>query len=97
MCSIYKFSLQYIYHKKTYGTSIKASKSLIISSIVENPEILKYQQSKQQEERVKKAKLLQQNIHASAGLVSPVGKHGGTALGEYINQVNVTVFLPGVL
>ena len=35
------FCLQYIHHKKTYGTSIKASKSLILSSLIENPDFLK--------------------------------------------------------
>lgn len=72
---------KYIYHKKTYGTSIKASKSLITSSIVENPDILKYQQSKQQQERVKKAKLLQQNMNTSSvGLASPNNKLSTSSL-----------------
>lgn len=39
---------KYIYHKKTFGTSIKASKSLILSSVVENPDFSKVQTKKMQ-------------------------------------------------
>ncbi|XP_065663426.1 protein HIRA isoform X2 [Hydra vulgaris] len=39
---------KYNYHKKTFGTSIKATKSLIISSVLENPEFHKFQKQKQQ-------------------------------------------------
>jgi len=62
---------KYIFHKKTFGTSIKASKSLILSSVLENPEVLKHHQQ-QQIERVKKAKLIQQNV-LNVSATSPIG------------------------
>ncbi|XP_057295840.1 protein HIRA-like isoform X2 [Hydractinia symbiolongicarpus] len=69
---------KYIYHKKTYGTSIKTSKSLILSSVVENPEFLKHQQQQQHEEHVKKTELLQQKFMSSAAAISPGGKFAST-------------------
>ena len=57
---LFLLSFQFIYHKKTYGTSIKATKSLILSSVMENPEFQK-QLQQQKEERVKKVKQFQQN------------------------------------
>ena len=79
---------KFLFHKKTYGTSIKASKSLILSSIVENPDFLKVQTSV----NTKFANAI--STPAKSGFHSPISKGPGwlRKWGETSHLMSLFVF-----